>query len=76
MTSTKEVIEVDGTVGGKAPLLVLDDADLDDAVNAAAALTTWFTSATAKLNALPGAPTPTAPITIGTITGSTSNVKA
>lgn len=47
-----------------------------DAVNAAAALTTWFTSATAKLNALPGAPTPTAPITIGTITGSASNVKA
>ncbi len=47
-----------------------------DAVNAATALTAWFTSATAKLNALPGSPTPTAPITIGVIAGSAADVKA
>lgn len=47
-----------------------------DLVNASAALTAWFTSATTKLNALPGAATPVAPITLGAIVGSTSRAKA
>lgn len=50
-----------------------------DAVNADGSLTAWHTAVTAKLNApgpVVGGGIPTAPITIGTITGSTSKVKA
>ena len=48
-----------------------------DAVNAAAALTTFHTQVKAVCDALaPGVVTAPAPISIGTITGSTSKVKA